>query len=299
MIDLNYPWQWFHRIVERGSLTLAAQDLNISVAAISQLLKREEKRLKIALLFRTTRKLSLTPEGRAWYEATLNAQRELEEGLDAIKQNSDCLTGKLRIAAPSQLGRTLLMDWLSEFLLSHPRITPTVQIHDDNDDLVADSVDLALRYGVPEDSGLITRILLADNRRVVCATPAYWKKWGKPNTPEDLVTHRCMAFHIRNKPHVNWVFEKDGLSSRITILPHLLSNDGAIVTHWAHENLGVMYRSQVDVQADLNSGTLEAVLTDWTGERCPLYMARPGNRLWPIRGQAFWDFCIEKTKNMQ
>lgn len=108
-----------------------------------------------------------------------------------------------------------------------------------------------------------------------------------------------MAFHIRNKPYVNWVFEKDGLSSRITILPHLLSNDGAIVTRWAHENLGVMYRSQVDVQADLNSGTLEAVLTDWTGERFPLYMARPGNRLWPIRGQAFWDFCIAKANNMQ
>ncbi|MCC7005050.1 MAG: substrate binding domain-containing protein [Ottowia sp.] len=238
----------------------------------------------------------MTYEGGVWYQATCNAQQVLDEGLALLNQEQNILTGNLRIAAPSHLGRTRLLEWLSEFQLLHPSITPIVQVHDGADNLIADSVDVALRYGKPTEPGFIVNVLAPNNRRVICASPAYWQKQGLPTHPMDLLKHRCLAFHIRNQPYVHWAFAKEDEHIEIKITPALLSNDGAIVRHWARQDLGVMFRSYLDVEDDIRAGHLQQALGDWMGEPCPLYLVRLGNRLWPLRVQAFWNFCRMKMQ---
>lgn len=285
------PWLWFQRIIERASISAAARDLDITVAALSQALKREERLLGVRLLQRTTRQVTLTPEGEIWYRATLTAQAALDEGLEQLHQNPGELMGSLRIAAPSDFGRTRLMSWLNDFIALYPRITPILHIHDDADDLIADSIDLAIRYGEPKEAGMIVHALYPHNRRVIAASPEYWRQHGKPEHPTALAQHACLAFNIRGRPHLRWTFTHDNDKFEMSISPSKLSNDGAIVGDWSRQGQGVMYRSRLDLENDLEAGRLETALDDWLGEPCPMYLMRPGNRLWPARVQAFWNFC--------
>jgi len=290
------PWQWFQRIVERGSISAAARDLDVTVAALSQMLKREEQQLGVRLFQRTTRKLTITYEGEVWYRTTVAAQAALDEGFNCINQSRVELAGPLRIAAPSDFGRTRLMSWLADFTSLYPHVVPIIQIHDSTDDLIADSIDLAIRYGDPQEPSLIVRSLYPDNRRVIAASSDYWARHGKPTHPTELAQHACLAFSIRDRPHVRWVFTKGSETLEIKITPSRLSNDGAIVGAWSRQGSGIMYRSLLDLQDDLDAGRLQSALDDWIGEPCPMYLARPGNRLCPSRVQAFWSFCEQQAR---
>jgi DNA-binding transcriptional LysR family regulator len=291
------PWHWFQRIVERGGISAAARDLDVTVAALSQMLKREEQQLGVRLFQRTTRKLTITHEGELWYRATMAAQAALDGGLEQMNQRSGELTGTLRIAAPSDFGRTRLMHWLADFSRLHPGVVPILQIHDGHDDLIADSIDMAIRYGEPQEPGLIARALFPENRRVVAASPAYWAQHGKPTHPNDLTGHACLAFSVGDRPYVRWPFSKGRTTANVKVIPSRISNDSAIVGEWSRQGLGVMYRSAIDVNDDIEAGHLELALNDWMGEPCPLFMNRPGNRQWPWRVQAFWSFCELQARN--
>jgi len=290
------PWEWFQRIVERASISAAASDLDITAAALSQMLKREERLLGVRLFQRTTRKLTLTHEGNLWYRATIAAQAALDQGLEQLHQSHGELVGSLRIAAPSDFGRTRLMNWLSDFCKLYPQVIPIIQIYDKTEDLIAESIDLALRYGMPQEPNLIAHPLYPENRRVIVAAPEYWMRHGKPAHPSELVQYDCLAFNIRDRPHVYWSFKKGAESLGVNIKPSRLSNDGAVVGVWSCAGYGVMYRSYLDVQDSLNSGQLELALEDWQGEDCPMYLVRPGNRLWPARVRAFWSFCTQQAR---
>ncbi|KAF0813771.1 HTH-type transcriptional regulator DmlR [Andreprevotia sp. IGB-42] len=304
-------WDWFLRIVERGSLSAAARDLNQTPSALSIALKRLEAQLGARLFQRSTRKLTLTAEGDIWYRSARAAQDAINLGLDELAGSRGELAGPLRIAASSDFGRQFVLDWLDAFCRLHPAIVPSVSLSDRVDDLIADSIDLAIRAGHPQDGNVIATPLAPHNRRVLVASPAYWQSHGMPHTPQDLTTHACLAFSIRDTPHVSWRFERsgeaDGLPdgernvehSSVTIRPVRSSNDGAVVSEWARRGWGIAYKSQLDAANDLAAGRLLAALSDWQGEATPLYLVRSGGRHALPRVLAFRDFCLARMQALQ
>ncbi|BCL77406.1 LysR family transcriptional regulator [Jeongeupia sp. HS-3] len=289
-------WDWFLRIVERGSLSGAARDLNQTPAALSVALKRLEAQLGARLFLRSTRQLSLTAEGEIWYRSALAAQQALDAGRDALAAHRGELVGPLRVSAPSDFGRCFVLDWLDEFCAQHPAVVPHLLLSDRVDDLVAGSIDLAFRSGEQQDGAVIATPLAPDSRRVLVASPAYWARHGMPETPAGLAGHRCLAFCIRDSAHVGWRFcRADGAGAEtVVIRPARYANDGAIVREWALRGYGIAYKSELDVADDLAAGRLTTALPDWLGEPTPLYLVRPGGRQLPPRVRAFHDFCVAK-----
>ncbi|MBM3117149.1 LysR family transcriptional regulator [Jeongeupia naejangsanensis] len=284
-------WDWFLRIVERGSLSGAARDLNQTPAALSVALKRLEAQLGVRLFLRSTRQLSLTAEGEIWYRSALAAQQALDAGRDALAAHRGELVGPLRISAPSDFGRQFVVDWLDAFCGQHPGIVPWLTLSDRVDDLVADSIDLAFRAG-EQDGSVIATPLTPDNRRVLVASPAYWDRHGRPDSPAGLSGHACLAFSIRDSAHVSWRFHRDGQTESVQVAPVRHANDGAIVSEWARRGWGVAYKSRLDVANDLAAGRLAQALADWQGEPTPMYIVRPGARQLLPRVRAFRDFCL-------
>ncbi|SMC18667.1 DNA-binding transcriptional regulator, LysR family [Andreprevotia lacus DSM 23236] len=292
-------WDWFLRIVERGSISGAARDLDQTPAALSMALKRLEGQLGVQLFQRSTRKLTLTHEGEIWYRSTRAAQDALAQGLDELAGARGELAGPLRIAAPSDFGRQFVLDWLDGFCRLHPAIVPSLVLADRVDDLVADSLDLAVRAGIPQDANLIATALAPDNRRVLVASPAYWAQHGMPRHPDELAAHHCLAFSIRDTPHVSWRFAQGDVTTTVQVRPRRYCNDGAVVSDWARRGWGVAYKSRLDVANDLAAGRLVAALPDWLGEPTPLYLVRNGSRHALPRVLAFRDYCLMRMQALQ
>ncbi|GAA5784241.1 LysR family transcriptional regulator [Chitiniphilus shinanonensis] len=291
-------WQWFLRIVERGSLSAAARDLGQTPAALSLALKRLETQLGARLFQRSTRRLTLTPEGEIWYRSAHAAQDALASGLDELAAQRGELSGPLRLSVPSDFGRQYVLDWVEEFVARHPGVVPMLTLRDRVDDLVAESLDLALRYGPPRETGLIATPLVADNRRIAVASPDYWSRHPLPAHPQELLGHACLAFALRDAVHVSWRFNRDDEATTVSMRPSRYANDGAVVSEWARRGCGVAYKSRLDVAGDLAAGRLVAALSDWQGEPAPLYLVRSGGRLLSPRVRAFWDFCLGKAAGL-
>ncbi|XZG71368.1 LysR family transcriptional regulator [Chitinibacteraceae bacterium HSL-7] len=287
-------WGWFLRIAERGSISAAARELNLSPAALSMALKRLEGQLGVQLFQRSTRQLALTSEGEVWYRSASAAQQALDAGLDALRHRHGALAGPLRIAAPIDFGRQFVLDWIDAFVAQHPQVEPSLQLSDSMDDLIAGSIDVALRYGKPQDSALVAIALAPRNRRCIVASPAYWAVHGQPAVPEDLVGHPCLAFVLKDAPHTVWRFERDEEVQEVRVAPVRTSNDGAVVAEWARRGYGVACKSTLDVASDLKAGRLVQALSDWQCEAAPLYVVRHGGRLQPARVRAFISFCADQ-----
>ncbi|TJZ78990.1 LysR family transcriptional regulator [Chitiniphilus eburneus] len=292
-------WQWFLRIVERSSLSAAARDLGQTPAALSLALKRLETQLGARLFQRSTRRLTLTPEGEIWYRSAQAAQDALTSGLDELAGQRGELSGPLRLSMPSDFGRQFVLDWVEEFVAGHPAVVPMLTLSDRVDDLVAESLDIALRYGPMREAGLIAVPLVAGNCRVAVASPDYWARHGLPQTPQQLAGHACLAFALRDAVHVSWRFQRGDDVVALSLRPSRYAADGAVVSDWARRGCGVAYKSRLDVARDLATGRLVAALPDWRGEAAPLFLVRSGGRLLSPRVRAFWDFCLDKAAALQ
>ena len=184
----------FVRSADTGSLTAAARGLGLTPAAASIALKRLETRLGIRLLARSTRSMRLTEEGRRYLDSVRVALEALADGEHAIKQQGQSLSGLLQLAAPSDFGRNVLLGWLDEFKLEHPTIRLQLLLNDSNADLFRDTVDIALRFGVPRDSSLVALPVVPDHHRIACASPDYLARHGTPHTPEDLAPQHAALY---------------------------------------------------------------------------------------------------------
>ncbi|MGP6219051.1 LysR family transcriptional regulator, partial [Pseudomonas paraeruginosa] len=165
--------QVFVHTSDSGSLSAAARQLDISPAVASAALKRLESELEVRLFARSTRSLRLTPEGDAFLLHARASLRSLEEGRRLLQGGKDQIAGVLQLSAPSDFGRNLLLPWLDEFQARYPRLSLRLLLGDRVADLYRQPVDVAIRYGAPADSSLVALPLAADNRRVLCAAPAY------------------------------------------------------------------------------------------------------------------------------
>lgn len=278
---------------QRGSLTAAANVLDMTPAAASAALKRLETQLGARLFERSTRAMRITPQGQVLVDYAKRAFDLLAEGESQVVAERAALVGTLRVAAPSDLSRTILLPWFDEFLELHPDLQLSLSVGDRPLDVVRDEVDVALRYGALTDSRLVARVL-AIPYPLVCASPEYLQKHPAPQKPEDLLQHNCLTFQRSGQRHRLWRFQRDGQWTDIRVNGDRSVDDASLVREWALAGVGIAQKSSLDLRHDLARGALVPLLTEWECEPYPLHALLPSGRFIPGRVRALVDFLAQK-----
>jgi DNA-binding transcriptional LysR family regulator len=281
----------FLEVVDRGSLSAAARSLATVPSTVSARLAALEARLGVRLLIRSTRSLRLTEEGERYLVDCRRILAEIERAEACIRQGHGALRGNVRVTAPSDLGRGRLRPVLDAFVDDNPRLGVHLHLSDAVVDLVRGGFDLGLRVGSPRGAGTILR-RIARGRRVVCATPAYWAKRGRPRAPADLADHECLLWSVDGSNEQSWDFagERGARSTVVRVGGRRSTNDGALVRQWCLQGLGAARKSLWDVEDDLAAGRLEAVL-EAHEHPADLYVVYP-SRNPPRRVRALVDHLV-------
>lgn len=265
--DLSF----FVLLAKLGSLSGTARELGLTPPAVTKRLMMLEQRLGVRLVNRTTRRFSLTSEGELYLaQATqiLDSIREMEESVSSARAAPK---GLLRVNATPGFGRTRIAPLVSRFAHAHPEVEVELQLTDRPISLVEEAYDLAIRFGELPDTRLSARKLMS-NKRFLCASPAYLKKAGAPQTPEELHRHRCILHRQNDDVYGTWRLEKGRKIELVKVRGAVSSNDGDVVMNWALEGHGIVQRSEWDVAKYLASGRLREVMPGYTLPPANLYV---------------------------
>lgn len=281
--------QLFIRVAELGNISAAGRAVGMSPAAASAAIKRLEQRVDSQLIERSTRSLRLTQAGETFLAYCQQSQLALEEGLSALRQGREQLSGDIHLGAPSDLGRDRLDTLLEPFRQRHPNVRLVMHLSDGLIDLYRNPIDLVLRYGLSEDSGLVGR-KLCDNGRVLVASPDYLARHGHPESFEALARRNCICFYRNGELFNRWRLFHQGQHREIVVTGDRAADDGALVRQWAVAGHGIAYKSRIDVQADLDAGRLVDLFPDAIYDRTPLYVAYPSRKYQPARIKALLEW---------
>lgn len=276
----------FVRIVDCGSLTRAAEALDVSLPTVVRLLAGLEKRLGARLLQRTTRRAALTSEGAEFYERSRRILADIEEA--EAGSNAAAPRGLLRVTAPALLGRMLVQPLILEFLESHPGITVDLILLDRTADLVSERLDVGVRIGHLADSSLVAH-RVGDVRVVLCAAPQYVARHGLPARPQDLRNHRCLRFSGFAGP-VEWNFIVGGKKVKVPVFGPLLANQNAALIDACLQGAGIGRFLSYQVATLIASGRLVPVLTRFPEPQRPVSIVMPSTRLLPARTRRLVDW---------
>ena len=283
----------FVRVVERGSFTLAADDLALSRAAVSKYVSRLEERLGARLLHRTTRRLSLTEAGAALFEASRGAIERIEEAEAAVARFQSKPRGRLRASAPMSFGILHLAPLLAEFAAECPEVTLDMRLDDRYVNLVEEGFDVAVRIGVLSDSSLVAR-KLATTRHVVCASEAYLAQHGEPESPEDLVSHDCLLYSYLSTANV-WRFQAaNGREIPVAVSGSFRINNGIALAEAALAGHGILLSPSFYIGPLLRAGKLRRILAGYTLPSLGVYAVYPQTSHVPPKVRAFVDFLVKR-----
>lgn len=278
----------FVRVVERGSFTLAADELELSRAVVSKYVSRLEERLGARLLHRTTRRLSLTEAGAALFEASRGALERIVEAEDAIAQLQSKPRGRLKVSAPMSFGILHLGPAIAQFAREHPGITLDMRLDDRFVNLVEDGIDVAVRIGALTDSSLVAR-RLATTRVVACAAPSYLAEHGEPETPEDLAAHDCLIYSYLASGNI-WRFTApDGREIPVAVNGSFRINNGIVLGEAAIAGHGILVTPSFYVAPQLRDGRLKRILADYRLPELPIHAVYPARAV-PPKVRVFIDF---------
>lgn len=284
---------FFSTLARQPSLALAAPQLGISAPAVSRRLAKLEARLGVRLLNRTTRRLSLTPEGERYLEEGERLLREIAALEASLAQGREQPRGLLRINATFGFGRRHLAPALADFARTWPEVEAVLQLSDRPLDLTAEAFDLGIRFGAPPDARVLAR-KLASNRRLLCAAPAYLAQAGTPRQPRDLLGHACIVIRENEAAFNNWQLSDGRQQQTIKVRGPLSANHGEIAVDWALAGLGVLLRSEWDVAGYLRSGELVRVLPDWQGSEADIHAVYPQRHHLSATVRVFIDFLVAR-----
>lgn len=282
----------FAAVVEAESFSGAARTLRRSKAAVSTQIQKLEDRLNVRLLHRTTRQLSMTDEGRAFYEHARRILDEAQEAHDALDNLNNEPRGTLRLNAPMSFGQLHLGSAIADFMALHPDIEIDLELNDRQIDLVEDGYDMAIRIASLPDSSLIAR-RLAPCRRVILASPDYWDQHGRPEHPRDLKNHEALIYSYVPEPN-KWIFQKDGQTITVPVSGRYRANNGEVHLRAAMQGLGVYLCPTFFCCDQLKDGSLEMVLSDYAPEPISVYAVYPHRRHLATRVRAFVDFLSDR-----
>jgi len=265
------------KVAEFRSITAAAANLDMRTATASAALKRAEKTLGAELFIRTTRQLRLSSAGERYIPQCKQALLMLEQAKQNMRDEMDIVDGELRIALSSDLGRNLTIPWLDEFMDSYPNVSLKTNISDSNIDFYRDSVDMALRYGSPDDANLYG-FKICNVPGVLCATQEYLDKNGTPQHPHDLVSHNGLFYQIYDITHDIWEFSQQGAEYKIKMCGNRASNDGDLVRRWCVAGKGLAMKSCLDMSTDLLSGNVISLMPDFKPKATELWLICPSRQ---------------------
>jgi DNA-binding transcriptional LysR family regulator len=280
------------RVVATGSFSAAGRALDLTPSAVSRVVARMEARLGVRLLIRTTRALTLTPEGEAYHRAALRILEDLAETERAVTDQA-APRGRLRVSASLGYGRMYIVPLVAEFLALYPDILLDLSLSDAMADLTSGQADVAIRVGPLADSGLTAR-KLGDSGRVIVASPAYLARRGTPQAPEDLLTHACIGFNFR-RSRQGWPFRQDGETLELAVPNCVEVNSGDAAVQMAVDGVGVARVGRYVVAQDIAEGRLVPLLEPFNaGEREPFHAVFVGGAQTPARVRVFVDFLAAR-----
>ncbi len=282
----------FVRTVDAGSFASAARLIGASPSAVSKSVARLEQRLGVRLLQRSTRTLSPTAEGAAYYERVSPHLRAIEEA-DDIVQVPENVRGTLRVTAPSTFGRPLIAAWAGSFLGRYPDIKLELSVTDRRVDLIRESFDVAVRIGELQDTSLIGRSL-GVLRYVLAASPGYLDRRGTPRSIDDLKQHACLRYLRAGRPFP-FTFA-DG--TRIVPEGPFDTDDAQYLIEAALEGAGITRFMRLAIQDDLANGRLRIVLPEIPMVSEPIHVLHPFGRRLPLRVRLFIDFLVEAVAGL-
>jgi DNA-binding transcriptional LysR family regulator len=296
-MDRLTAMETFVCVVESGSFSAAARLLNVGQPAVSKSIALLEERLAVRLLLRSTRGLTPTEAGLAFYERAKRAIEETEEAELAARGAGANLSGKLRVCAAVTFTRLHIVPLIGRFLDQYPDLTLDVVLDDRNVDLLEEGIDVALRMGKLDDSGMTAR-KLGEARRVVVGTPAYFDKAGVPATPAELAAHQAIVYGQRYGGAA-WTFRRESSEVSVAVSGRMTVSAAEGVREAVLANLGVAVASEWMFADELRRGGVRTVLNDWVLPPIELWAVFPAGRMVSAKARAFVGFVEETLEAAQ
>jgi DNA-binding transcriptional LysR family regulator len=268
-------------VAEIGSFSAVARKRTVAPSSVTLAVSQLEQEAGATLITRTTRRLVFTQEGLALLASARRIVEEWEAALANLKEDGP-LKGPIRVTATNDFGRVQLRPLLDRFQALHPGVHMSLLLSDSTVDLIDERIDLAVRNGPLADSGLYARLLVR-GERLVCASPDYWRRHGKPALPGELAGHNCLVLARPGAPLAAWPFRVGGKRIHVKVSGDRQASDGGVVREWAVAGLGVVLKNRSDIRAELAEGTLESALDEYVADHVDLYAvypaASPGRRV--------------------
>ncbi len=283
----------FLSIIDAGSFSAAANQLDSSRSLISKRIKALEKRLGARLVNRTTRRLSLTESGEVYLNYCRSAVRLRQEAEQRVGEMGQTPQGRLRVTMPVTFGQLHVAPLLPEFLARYPGITLDIEAEDRFVDLVRSGNDLAIRIGVLEDSGLFAR-QLTTTRLVTVASPQYLELRGTPKNPSELRNHNCLTYRHARMRSSTWYYEIEGQRVAVSVSGNLRADNGLLLLQAAKRGAGIVQLPEFMVRELIAGGRLVPLLKRYAREEMGVYTVHAHRPPSPPKIQVFVDFLIEK-----
>ncbi|ESQ85475.1 LysR family transcriptional regulator [Asticcacaulis benevestitus] len=297
MADRSGEMEAFAAVAREHSLSAAARRLGLTPSAVSRAITRIEARLGVRLIVRTTRSITLTPEGEAYARGAARILADLAEVEDAIADQG-VPKGRLRVSAALAHGRLVIVPLLGEFSDRFPGIRLDVSLSDTLVDVLGGRADVAIRFGPLSDSPLTAR-RLGDTGRSIVASPEYLSRRGTPLVPEDLLGHNCLNFDFpRIEP--GWPFRKDGHDYALGVSGTIEANNGETLVQLALQGVGIARVGNFHLADEITAGKLVVLLDDFNPQdREPIHAVFVGGSHMPARVRVFVDFLVERLTARQ
>ncbi|CAB5285555.1 LysR family transcriptional regulator [Burkholderia multivorans] len=281
-------------VIEAGSFARAGETMGLTQPAVSRAVARLEERVGIRIFNRTARAISLTDEGRRFYEAVAPLLAGIEEAAVDAGQSQARVKGKLRVNVDATFGHYALAPRLSEFLDRFPDLSVEIRVRDRMGDLVADGFDVAVRFGVPEPSSYRARLLL-ETRVLTCASKGYIARYGEPQHPKDLAAgHQCVFIRdpTTGRPY-EWEFHRGSEVIPLAVAGRLMVNDTGSLLGACLGGTGIAQLLEIYAKDIIADGKVILLLPDWAEETFPLYAYYHGSNFISAKVRVFLDFVRE------
>jgi DNA-binding transcriptional LysR family regulator len=290
--------QVFSQVVESGSFAKAADRLGLSTSATSRQVADLEAHLQTRLLNRTTRRVSLTESGRAFYERAVQLLADLKEAEQESARAAVVPRGTIRLTTSVNFGVRHLAPAIAEFLAAHAEVRFDVSLSDRIVDLVEEGFDLGVRIGSAGSENLVAR-KLGETRLVPCASPQYLLAHPPPKTPEDLADHNCFTYEYVTPRNV-WRFrDSSGRERAVRISGTLHSNNGDLLAEVAARGAGIVFEPAFIVGPEVRAGRLVPLLQEFTSPPVPIYAVYPSRKHLSAKVRRFVDFLVERFAQAQ
>ena len=284
---------FFSTLASAGSLSAAARELGVTTPAVSKHLALMERRLGVSLVNRTTRRMSLTPEGELYLEHARRILGEIDGMEEVLGAGKATPKGLLRVNATLGFGRSHVAPLISRFVRKHPQVEVQLQLSVNPPPLTEDAFDVCIRFGAPPDARVIAR-RIAPNRRLLCASPAYLARRGVPRTPQELAGHDCIGIRQGEEAYGVWRLTsgrgRNAATESVRTRGKLATNDGEIAVNWALDGHGILMRAEWDIERYLKNGRLVQVLPQYATPDADIHAVWPQRHQNTARVRAFVDF---------